>query len=249
MKRRDFMRSSAFGAGIVLGQGFWREAYAAPATPGLGPYGAIANSPDANGLRLPSGFSSRVVATSGSRVGSSSYFWHFAPDGGTCFDLGGGRFAYVSNSELPLVGGASAIAFDASGNIGSARAILSGTISNCAGGATPWGTWLSCEEWVGGNVFECYLDGRSAARRADLGTFSHEAVAVDPVGQKLYLTEDDSKGRLYRFTPDRYPAFRIEASFTSRPRVTIASGPTIPRPPNSSVSTPRISIRRLHCAA
>jgi hypothetical protein len=48
-----------------------------------------------------------------------------------------------------------------------------------------------------------------------LGAFSHEAVAVDPVREQLYLTEDSSFGRLYRFTPDAYPdltAGRLEAA-------------------------------------
>jgi secreted PhoX family phosphatase len=64
---------------------------------------------------------------------------------------------------------------------------------------------LSCEEWDGGRVFECYLDGRPARQLRDLGRFAHEAAAVDPVGRRVYLTEDRPNGRFYRFVPDRYP--------------------------------------------
>lgn len=214
-QRRHFIRSTAATAAFAFGSQFWRAAYAAPAQPGVSPYGPLATTPDANGVRLPQGFSSRIVAVTGLPVPGTSHVWHLAPDGGACFAQSDGGWVYTSNSEVPLIGGAAAIRFDRFGKITSARTILSGTTSNCAGGPTPWGTWLSCEEWDGGNVFECYLDGRAAVRRSELGTFAHEAVAVDPVGQRLYLTEDKSNGRLYRFTPSAYPYLssgRLEAA-------------------------------------
>jgi hypothetical protein len=207
MKRRDLLRWSAgVPAGLVLGAGFWRRAYAAPATPGPGPYGPLALGPDANGLRLPAGFSSRVVATSGQPVAPTSQIWHLAPDGGACFAMPDGGWAYVSNSELaPFLGGAAMIRFDAAGGVVEARTILGGTNLNCAGGPTPWGTWLSCEEWDLGHVWECFLDGRPAEKRHDLGTFAHEAVAVDPARRRLYLTEDRPNGRFYRHIPSGWP--------------------------------------------
>jgi hypothetical protein len=63
---------------------------------------------------------------------------------------------YVSNSELPnSQGGAGALCFDAAGALVDAYPILHGASINCGGGATPWGTWLSGEEFPLGRVREC----------------------------------------------------------------------------------------------
>ncbi|QRK10908.1 DUF839 domain-containing protein [Archangium violaceum] len=208
LNRRHFLHLSAVGSGaLVLGPGFWKKAYAAPAQPGPSPYGAISGSPDAQGVRLPAGFASRIIARTGEVVPGTSYTWHGSPDGGACFATGDGGWVYTSNSELPLGGGASAVRFDGGGNVVSAYRILGNTVSNCAGGPTPWNTWLSCEEWDGGHVWECDpLNPSQGVERKELGTFAHEAVAVDPVGRRLYLTEDRSNGRFYRFTPSNWPS-------------------------------------------
>ncbi|MDG4863302.1 DUF839 domain-containing protein, partial [Streptomyces sp. T-3] len=164
-----------------------------------GPYGPLL-APDANGVALPAGFTARVVARSTRMVGGT--MWHSAPDGGACFADGAG-WIYVSNSELPLIGGASALRFRADGTLDRAYRILSGTNLNCAGGATPWGTWLSCEEIYRGRVFETDPYGnRSAVSRTAMGRFKHEAAACDPDHRCVYLTEDEDDGCLYRFTPD-----------------------------------------------
>ncbi len=202
MERRDFLRATALGGGsAVFGGTLWRgAAYAAPAQPGTGPYGAL-GAADANGIALPAGFSSRVIARSGQRVGSTSYTWHNAPDGGACYADGSG-WIYVSNSEINPSGGASAVKFSATGAITGAYRVLSGTRQNCAGGKTPWNTWLSCEEVDRGYVYETDPWGLKAAVRRDaMGRFKHEAAAADPVRRVIYLTEDVSDGCFYRFRP------------------------------------------------
>jgi len=75
--------------------------------------------PDDNGLRLPEGFTSRIIGRSGMAVGDSGYLWHNAPDGGAVFTTADGGWIYVSNSESPalLTGGAGAMRFSADGDI------------------------------------------------------------------------------------------------------------------------------------
>jgi secreted PhoX family phosphatase len=170
----------------------------------LGPLQAA----DANGILLPAGFSSRVVATSSELTNAGSgYPWHAAPDGGAVFEIDDG-WIYVSNSEIGGdQGGAGALRFDAAGRLVDAYPILSGTNRNCAGGATTWNTWLSCEEINDGLVWECDPTGANQAMaRPALGRFRHEAVAEDPTTRQLYLTEDQPDGRWYRFTPDSVDA-------------------------------------------
>ncbi|MBN4063417.1 DUF839 domain-containing protein [Cardiobacterium sp. AH-315-I02] len=156
---------------------------------------------DSNGVRLPAGFSSRIIAHSGQAVmNGQNFVWHDAPDGGACFAREGGGWIYVSNSEIVSFGGVGAIVFNGEGEAVDAYAILQDTSRNCAGGATPWGTWLSCEEVDNGRVWECFPEGgKQAIVRPALGVFNHEAVAVDETTQYLYLTEDKRDGCLYRF--------------------------------------------------
>lgn len=163
-------------------------------------YGPL-QPPDGNGLALPSGFTSRVVAVAGQVVGSTGYVFPADPDGAATFARDGGGWIHVVNHEsFAPNGGASRIEFDADGTIADAGRILTGTTRNCAGGATPWGTWLSCEEIDTGRVWECDPTGQRAAVAHDgLGRFNHEAVALDPDGRFAYLTEDRPDGGLYRF--------------------------------------------------
>lgn len=159
---------------------------------------------DENDIRLPPGFKSRVVARSGlPPVGLPGYTWHGSPDGGACFPTDDGGWVYTSNSEIRSNhGGVGALRFDANGNVVDAYRILDDTSINCAGGATPWGSWLSCEEWAKGQVWECDPLGiKKAEVRPALGSFKHEAVAVDTEHNCLYLTEDEPDGGFYRFRP------------------------------------------------
>jgi hypothetical protein len=166
-------------------------------------YGHLAMTADENGLLLPAGFTSRLLAVGGEVVPGTSYRWHPFPDGGACFAHDGG-WIYVNNSEVPVegAGGASALRFDADGRMVDAYRVLEGTTWNCAGGATPWGTWLSCEEIEFGQVWECDPLGRDPAEpRPAMGLFRHEMVVADRTRQVLYLTEDEADGLLYRFRP------------------------------------------------
>jgi hypothetical protein len=190
-----------------------------PVNPPAAPFNAFAafselQPADANGVMLPKGFTSRIVARSSQApVSGGSYKWHPAPDGGATFATPDGGWVYVSNSEVGAPeAGAGAIKFDKTGKVIDAYPILKGTNNNCAGGPTPWNTWLSCEEFessstVGGQVWECdpftpWTNAQSAKALPALGKYAHEAISIDPVNRTLYLTEDASGGRVYRFVCD-----------------------------------------------
>ena len=190
-------------------------------------------------LALPRGFSYEVVSVSGKTdihdgAGKVIGKTPERPDG-TNVTRSGQRWRLVQNHEarpgaqfpVPLVegtiydrgalgGGCTVIETNRNGARLSEWVGLSGTYSNCAGGPTPWGSWLTCEETEAtagsgtlekdhGYVFEVFPEaphGQTPSPIKAWGRMAHEAVVVEPNRGRVYLTEDSSgpNGLLYRWT-------------------------------------------------
>ncbi|MEL6673944.1 MAG: alkaline phosphatase PhoX [Bacteroidota bacterium] len=125
------------------------------------------------------------------------------------------RFYDFGRGQTPGLGGTTSVIFDEDHQqVVSQYMSLAGTIRNCAGGPTPWGSWITCEENTDraddvlekdhGFNFEvpATADGLvMPVPLTDMGRFNHEAVCVDPRTGIVYQTEDRGDGLIYRFVP------------------------------------------------
>ncbi|MBW3622902.1 MAG: PhoX family protein [Armatimonadetes bacterium] len=248
-RRRFLMHSLAGGAALGL-QGLIVRGSRADspgvARAGEGGYGPLRPTRSLNTgetlLALPEGFRYTVLGKEGEKMADG----HPTPgkhDGMAAFTVDG-KIRLVRNHELKSVGAGNRVigdpkrTYDANAPGGTTTLVidpitrevtrdfvsLSGTAVNCAGGPTPWGTWISCEEitqrqgqgkdtlgnLIGGygkNHGYCFevpvrADSEVEARPLKaMGRFVHEAVAVDPRTDIVYETEDRGSAGFYRFLP------------------------------------------------
>ena len=242
LDRRSLLRhGAAVAAAVTLPNLMSRQAMALG--PIASPYGAIAPTADQNTglnlLQLPSGFKYWSFGWTGDPLddGTPTPALHDGMAVVQQYSLGGRRCLLIRNHEVG--GGVPAFADgpiqyspDAGGGntnlvwntqtkkLEQSWASLSGTIRNCAGGVTPWKSWISCEETfstsAGGTIKHGYCfdvpahgGGENVAKPIkDMGRFSHEALCVDPSTYYIYETEDgasvdgDIGSGFYRFIPN-----------------------------------------------
>lgn len=243
--RRGLLRSACLGLGIASLSPFGRLLAGAGDRRRVVPgYGPLRPAKDLNTglplLRIPEGF----------RYTSFGWAGEMLPDGRSCpamhdgmgvvateedvavlvrnhevtDDLGGSFAPPAGSYDADCAGGTTTLRFNTrSGRLESMLPSLSGTLVNCAGGVTPWGSWLSCEEIVlsrgqllpladgrqhrmkqaHGFVFEVPASGLGNPEPIlALGQMKHEAATVDPVTGIVYLTEDaERESGFYRMIP------------------------------------------------
>jgi hypothetical protein len=261
--RRTFLKRSAAVVGgavamqglTMLGAGGGRVV----AAPGDGGYGPLVPAPDLRDgvvrISLPQGFKYRTFGMAGSMM-SDGNKTPLAHDGMASFVMRSGRVRLVRNHEdrngpgAGSTGGDPSKKYDPLAGGGCTTLVVdpktrklvrdfisqNGTIVNCAGGATPWNTWLTCEEtndgvgsgWTRqhGYVFEVPVSLNGTVQSVPypaMGRFAHEAVAVDDRGI-VYETEDNgATSGFYRFVPNQ-PG-RIAAD--GKPQYSTITGQTV----------------------
>jgi len=180
----------------------------------------------ANGgvMHLSNGLAAVAIGSSGEKVAlsdgtESDIPYHENCDGGAAFATADGGHIYVSNSEIgkypdELTGGVYALTFDEENKLKSYQQLLSSTAYNCHGGETPWGTWISCEEYRDyGRCWQVDPTGQKApARTAITGQSMDGTSAEEHFGQweAFAWDADDNKGYI---TNDDYPTKDVSSSF------------------------------------
>ena len=238
LNRRNFIGATgAAFSGLLLNGCTGRSVPLTSAPSSFADYGPLVPDP-AGMLDLPRGFSYRLLSSLGNAMTDGCTVPDKA-DGMGCFSLGNDEIVLIRNHELVpaddaggvlakgfgtrdgaiVPGGTTSIVLDATTlEVKREFRSLAGTIRNCSGGITPWGSWLTCEEAPTGPgqrfgeglaenhgwVFEVPANATGlidAVPLKAMGRFNHEAACVDPRTGIVYLSEDRDDSVLYRFVP------------------------------------------------
>ncbi|MEU7733950.1 alkaline phosphatase PhoX [Streptomyces griseus] len=235
--RRQVLAGSGAAAAIAF-TGAFSELFAGTAAArGHDGYGPLVPDPDGL-LDLPKGFRYRVLSREGDPLRSGEGLVPGNHDGMAALRGRNGRIHLVRNHEnrntarigVPTVegltydpaakGGCTSLELDGRNKVLGERVAIAGTAVNCAGGPTPWRTWLTCEEnedkagtngYTKDHGFIFEVDGADPRRTGAvpltaMGRFQHEAIAVDPKSGIVYETEDAFDrpfGLFYRFLPEK----------------------------------------------